>query len=84
MSICPGLFALEKKKDVLVSECFAIQDQSLVWAWRWKRNIFTSEENYDMLNLMAKLLSVIPRGYVMNGDGVMSLNIISFLHKSNV
>ncbi|KAK1440945.1 hypothetical protein QVD17_06780 [Tagetes erecta] len=62
MNIYPSLFALELKKWALISECFGMQNHSLVWNWRWKRAVLTTQENNDLNHLMDILSSVAPSG----------------------
>ncbi|KAK1411741.1 hypothetical protein QVD17_32436 [Tagetes erecta] len=40
-----------------------MQNHSLVWKWRWKREILTAQENNDLNHLMDRLSSVAPSGH---------------------
>ncbi|KAK1433660.1 hypothetical protein QVD17_10574 [Tagetes erecta] len=86
----PALFALEQRKGVLVSECFEMLNVSVMWVWRWKRNILTTQERDDLNHLTARLQSVVPNDFLDAWkweDGLQnhfsSWSIKNLLHSSN-
>lgn len=51
---------LNTKKTILVSQRFKMQHHMLIWTWRWKRELLLPQEQNDLANLAARLLSVAP------------------------
>lgn len=63
----PALFALEKRKNVLVSACHGIHNGCIGWTWRWISNVLTTQEKLDLDHLCSRLQSVAPIATVADG-----------------
>ncbi|XP_076884608.1 uncharacterized protein LOC143533847 [Bidens hawaiensis] len=58
IELFPGLFALEKQKDVLLAESYECVANVMNWKWRWKRKPVSPELQFDLQNCVRLISSV--------------------------